>query len=138
MKALLVPPHEVPSIWSEIEPLINKGLSHTTEDINAFDYLVPILEGRIFLWIGIRDDEIQMSLVLEPIKHQRETSLFIHAWSTKYGYDFDEWLDLFHEIENFGRINGCDFVETKARKGLAKKLKKLNWTDTHSIVTKRL
>ena len=135
MKALLVPPKEVVNIWPEIEPLINKSFTNSTEDILASDFLVPILQGVTFLWIGIEDEVIQSVLVIEPKKHPRQTSLYIHAWSTKSGYEGDDWYSFWEEIENFGRINGCDFIEAKARKGLAKKL---NWTNKHSLITKKL
>jgi len=41
-------------------------------------------------------------------------------------------MNNFDNIINFAKINGCDFIEAKVRKGLAKKLK---WTDKHSLVT---
>ena len=135
MKALLVPPNEVVHIWPEVEPLINKSFTNSTEDILASDFLVPILQGVTFLWIGIEDEVIQSVLVIEPKKHPRQTSLYIHAWSTKSGYEYNDWMSFWEEIENFGRINGCDFIEAKARKGLARKL---NWTNKHSLVTKKL
>ena len=135
MKALLVPPNEVVSIWKEVEPLIDKALSYSTEEIYASDFLVPILQGIKFLWVGIEKEELQSVLIIEPVKHPRDTSLFIHVWSTKSGYEGDDWYTFWEEIENFGRINGCDFIEAKARKGLAKKL---NWTNKHSLITKKL
>tara|TARA_R100000781_G_scaffold85592_1_gene52718 strand:- start:499 stop:906 length:408 start_codon:yes stop_codon:yes gene_type:complete len=135
MKALLVPPNEVVHIWPEVEPLINKSFTNSTEDILASDFLVPILQGVTFLWIGIENEVIQSVLVIEPKKHPRQTSLYIHAWSTKSGYEYNDWMSFWEEIENFGRINGCDFIEAKARKGLARKL---NWTNKHSLVTKKL
>ncbi len=135
MKALLVPPNEVVSIWQEVEPLIDKALSYATEELYASDFLVSILQGTKFLWIGTEKDDIQSVLVIEPIKHPRNVSLFIHVWSTKSGYEYDDWMTFWDEIENFGRINGCDFIEAKVRKGLARKL---NWTNKHSLVTKQL
>jgi len=122
-------------IWPEVEPLINKSFTNSTEDILASDFLVPILQGVTFLWIGIENEVIQSVLVIEPKKHPRQTSLYIHAWSTKSGYEYNDWMSFWEEIENFGRINGCDFIEAKARKGLARKL---NWTNKHSLVTKKL
>tara|TARA_R100000152_G_C6748941_1_gene172581 strand:- start:663 stop:1070 length:408 start_codon:yes stop_codon:yes gene_type:complete len=135
MKALLVPPLEVVSIWKEVEPLIDKALKHSTEELYASDFLVSILQGTRFLWVGTDADEIQSVLLVEPIQHPRNTSLFIHVWSTKSGYEGTDWLSFWEEIENFGRINGCDFIEAKARKGLAKKL---GWTNKHSLITKTL
>ena len=135
MKALLVPPNEVVSIWKEVEPLIDKALSYSTEEIYASDFLIPILQGTKFLWVGIENEELQSVLLVEPIKYPRDVSLFIHVWATKSGYEGDDWYSFWEEIENFGRVNGCDFIEAKARKGLAKKL---NWTNKHSLITKKL
>lgn len=136
MKALLVPSNEVVHIWPEIEPLINKSFTNSTEDIVATDFLVPILQGRTFLWVGVDEGKgIQSVLVVEPKQHPRQTSLYIHAWSTNSGYEGKDWYSFWEEIENFGRINGCDFIEAKARKGLARKL---NWTNKHSLITKKL
>ena len=136
MKALLVPPKEVVTIWPEIEPLINKSFTNSTEDIEASDFLIPILQGVAFLWVGSKDEQdIDAVLLAEPKKHPRQTSLFIHAWSTKSGHEGEDFYTFFEEIENFGRINGCNFIEAKVRKGLAKKL---NWTNKHSLVTKNL
>tara|TARA_R100000152_G_C6705175_1_gene133904 strand:- start:355 stop:762 length:408 start_codon:yes stop_codon:yes gene_type:complete len=135
MKALLVPSNEVISIWQEVEPLINKSLENSTEEIKAFDYLVPILQGTKFLWIGTVDTEIQSVLICSPQQHPHQISLFIDVWSTKSGHQGDDWMTLFDEIENFGRINGADFIEAKVRKGLARKL---NWTNKHSLITKKL
>jgi len=39
---------------------------------------------------------------------------------------------LIEEIKKLARNIGCDFIEAKVRKGLAKKLK---WNDKHSLVT---
>ena len=136
MKALLVPPNEVVKIWTEVEPLINKSFTNSTEDIEASDFLISILQGVAFLWVGSLDGkDIHSVLLVEPKQHPRQTSLYIHAWSTKSGYEYDDWMTFWDEIENFGRINNCDFIEAKVRKGLARKL---NWTDKHSLVTKKL
>ena len=135
MKALLVPPDEVVSIWKEVESLIDKALSHATEEIYASDFLVPILQGKIFLWIGTEEDEIETVFICEPQHHARQTSLFIHGIATKSGHGYENWHPLLEDIKNFGKINGCDFIEAKVRKGLAKKLK---WDDTHSYVTLKL
>ena len=132
MKALLVPPKDVPSIWNEVKPLIDKAFSHSTEKAEAFDYLIPILQGNIFLWIGVSGDEIETVFICEPQQHNRQTSLWIHGIATKSGHGYEDWHPLLEDIKNFAKINGCDFIEAKVRKGLTKKL---NWNHTHSYVT---
>ena len=135
MKALLVPAKDVPKIWNELEPLIDKSLSYSTEELEAFDFLIPILQGRVFLWVGIEEDEIETVFICEPQQHATQTSLFIHSIATKSGHGYENWHPLLEDIKNFAKINGCDFIEAKVRKGLAKKLK---WDDTHSYVTLKL
>ena len=58
MKALLVPPHEVPSIWTEISPLIDKALAHSIEEVDSKDMLRPIINGACFLWIVTDGNDI--------------------------------------------------------------------------------
>ena len=80
-------------------------------------------------------DRIEAVLIGEIVKYPLKTSLFIHVWATKSGHDYEPWMSLWDSITNFAKVNGCDFVEAKVRKGLAKKLK---WTDKHSLVTLEL
>ena len=136
MKALLVPAKDVPKIWNELEPLIDKALSYSTEKLKAFDFLVPILQGKVFLWIGIEEDEIETVFLCEPQqRNNEEISLWVHGIATKSGHGYKNWHPLLEDIKNFAKINGADFIEAKVRKGLAKKLK---WNDTHSYVTLKL
>ena len=58
MRALLVPPHEVPSVWIEVKPLIDKALAHSSEGATANDMLRPIINGACFLWIVVDDHDI--------------------------------------------------------------------------------
>ena len=136
MRAILVPPNEVPTVWIEVKPLIDKALSYSTEKLKAFDFLVPILQGKVFLWIGIEDIDIEVVFLCEPQRrNDEEISLWIHGIATKSGHGYKEWHPLLEDIKNFAKINGADFIEAKVRKGLAKKLK---WDDTHSYVTLKL
>ena len=128
----LIQPKDLPYIWPEVALLINKGLTHSNGEINADGFFLPIYTGQQFLWIGIEDGQLSSVLICETIQYQLRTSLFIHVWVTKSGRDYEPWMEHWDSIINFAKINGCDFIEAKVRKGLAKKLK---WTDKHSLVT---
>tara|TARA_R100000781_G_scaffold76929_1_gene47694 strand:- start:114 stop:524 length:411 start_codon:yes stop_codon:yes gene_type:complete len=133
MKALLVPPHEVPSVWIEVKPLIDKALAHSPEGADANDMLRPIINGACFLWIVVDEQDIESVCFGEFTEYPNTKGFHIHGWATKSGYKFDEVMETFNDsVVNFARINGCNFIEAKVRKGLAKKL---NWNDTHSYVT---
>ena len=136
MRALLVPPHEVPSVWIEVKPLIDKALAHSVEGADANDMLRPIINGACFLWIVVEAHDIVSVCFGEITEYPNKKGFHIHGWSTKSGFNFDEVMKTFNDsVINFAKINGCDFIEAKTRKGLAKKLKTLNWNDSHSYVT---
>ena len=128
----LVQPKDVLYIWPEISYLINKGLSHSNGEIDAESFFLPIYTGQQYLWVGLEDGKLESVLVCEVMRYQLRTSLFIHVWVTRSGRDYEPWMEHWDSIINFAKINSCDFIEAKVRKGLAKKLK---WTDKHSLVT---
>jgi len=133
MKAHLVPPKDVPDLWPEIQPLLDKALAYGIEDVTAQDLLPAIEESKAYLWIGVDEYNIECVLLGELVKYPRKKSFYIHAWATKSGHQFDEFMELWESsIIAFAKLNGCDFIEAKVRKGLAKKLK---WNDKHSLVT---
>tara|TARA_Y100000401_G_scaffold50413_1_gene39343 strand:+ start:150 stop:572 length:423 start_codon:yes stop_codon:yes gene_type:complete len=133
---ILMTPKDLTYCWPEAAEVINKGLSHSNGEVDADSFFLPIYSGRQHLWLGYDTDaeepEVEMALVGEILRYPLKTSLFIHVWATKSGQDFEPWMNNFDNIINFAKINGCDFIEAKVRKGLAKKLK---WTDKHSLVT---
>ena len=132
MKALLVPPKEVPTIWGEVAPLINKSL-HGEEDLIAEDFLEALVNGEAYMWIVVEYGDIESAVFGEIITYPRKKSFYINAWASKSGYRFDECMELFTDtVIDFAKNNGCSFIEAKVRKGLAKKL---NWNDKHSLVT---
>ena len=122
--------------WPEAAEVIKKGLTHSNGEVDADSFFLPIYTGRQYLWLGYDTDakeaEVEMALIGEILRYPLKTSFFIHVWATKSGQDFEPWMNNFDNIINFAKINGCDFIEAKVRKGLAKKLK---WTDKHSLVT---
>lgn len=137
MRALLVPPHEVPSIWLDVAPLIDKALAHSVEQTDSKDMLRPIINGACFLWIVINDTNDIVSVCFGEFTEYPSTKGFhIHGWATKSGHQFDEVIETFeNSVVNFAKINGCDFIEAKVRKGLTKKLK---WDWKHSYLTLKL
>ena len=133
MDAHLVPPKDVPDLWPEIQPLIDKALAYSEEGVTAEDLLPSIENGRAYLWIVVDGYSIESVCMGELVNYPRKQSFYIHAWATKSGHDYKEVMSTFeNSVIAFAKLNGCDFIEAKVRKGLAKKLK---WNDKHSFVT---
>jgi len=123
MRAILVPPNEVPTVWIEVKPLIDKALAHSPEGADANDMLRPIINGRCFLWIVVDGHDIESVCFGEFTQYPSKKGFHIHGWATKSGHDFDLVMETFNDSV------------AKIRKGLVKKLKTLNWNDTHSYAT---
>ena len=121
MEPRQIHPVDVPYIWHEVKPLIDKVLDRADGEMISSDYIEPLLSGECTLWIGLDDNEIKSALICEVIEYPRKKVLFIHVWATKSGQDFAPWMEHWEDIEDFGRSNGCTMIQAKARKGLAKK-----------------
>ena len=136
MEATFVNPKNIPYIWPEVKPLIDKALVHSIGEMISEDVLYLLLEGTEHLCIGVDEDKnILSALVGEIIQYPRKKVLRIITWSTKSGYDYDPWMVLFDTIEDFAKQNGCSGIEAWARKGLARKLK---WDHQYAVLTKHL
>ena len=133
MKAHLIRPSDVPEFWHEVSPLLNKAFKYAEEDVEANDLLDSILSGKAYLWIVVDGYDIESVCMGELVSYPRKKSFYIDAWATKSGHKYDEVMATFNDsVIAFAKLNGCDFIEAKVRKGLAKKLK---WNDKHSLVT---
>ena len=134
-QAQLVQPNEIPYIWIEVKPLIEKALTHANGEMLPEDVLSLLLTNKEHLFIGFTNDEIQSALVGEIIIYPRKKVFRIITWSTKSGHDYEAWIDLFGTIEYFAKNKGCDSIEAWTRKGLARKLK---WDNEYSVITKNI
>ena len=134
-------PKDVIYLWPDVEPLITKGLEHTNGEAAADFFFLPIYQGQQQLWIGLDGNKgtIPAVIVSEVLRFPLKTALYIHIWSTKSGYDYDPWMEAFEEIKDSARVNGCEYIEARARKGLAKKLKTHHgWTEKQTVITTQL
>ena len=134
-KAQRVQPNEIPYIWIDIKPLIDKALVHANGEMLSEDVLKLLLQNEEPVFIGYTNDEIQSALVGEIINYPRKKVFRIITWSTKSGHDYEAWIDLFDTIEYFAKSKGCDSIEAWTRKGLARKLK---FDNEYSVITKNI
>ena len=90
------------NIKEDMSKQTDKALSYSTEKLKAFDFLVPILQGKVFLWIGIEGDEIETVFLCEPQqRNNEEISLWVHGIATKSGHGYKNWHPLLEDIKNF-------------------------------------
>ena len=82
-QARLVQPNEIPYIWLDIKPLIDKALVHANGEMLTEDVLKLLLSNKEHLFIGYDNEEIQSALVGEIIHYPQKKVFRIITWSTK-------------------------------------------------------
>ena len=150
MGLYFVPIKDIPDVWNEVEPFIDKTIDRTNNYVSTSEYLINLTSGTTDLCIGLdrkfsgdfkelKKGDIKMVLVCDTVTYTRVKILHINIWATKTGHDYGHWMKQFETIENFGRDHGCSVVTALTRRGLAKKLKSIsNWTEQSILLTKQL
>ena len=120
----LTQPKDIPSLWHEVKPLIDKVLarddfySMTTDDV-----LSRVLDKRQQLWVGIENGSIFTAVVSRIAYYPNTKILQVITWSTVTGYGYDDWIALIVDtLKGFGSNNECFALQAWCREGLAKKL----------------
>ena len=126
---------EVPRIWHEVKPLVEKALAHADGEQLPEDVLLKLLNERMILFTGIEGQDLAGICIAEIIFYPRKKVLHLTIVATKSGRDFELWKDTYDVIAEFGRRMGCDSVSAWVRKGF---VKKLDWKHQYSVVTKDL
>ena len=122
---LLVPvfASDVPRIWHEVKPLVDKALKHSHGEQLSEDVLDKLLKKQMILFAGIEAQDLASVCLAEIINYPRKKMLHVTLAATKSGRDFELWNETFGVVEDFGRAMGCTSVSAWTRKGFAKKLK---------------
>ena len=128
-----VDPKDIPHVWDEVKPLINKALSHANGEMDVSDVLTFLFEGSQILWIGIKNDTIFCAGTTEVVNYPKKKILRIITFASKTGHDYELWKDFADTLEDFGSKIGCNALEAWTRKGLARKLK---WDNQYSVITR--
>ena len=130
---------QLPRVWHLIKPLIDKALDHSLGERMASDMLEDLMNDQLWLLAGIDEQgDLAGVLVAEEIVHPQKKELYVHAWATQTGYGFDDWVELFEQsLLEIATDNGCHYISSNCRKGLAKKMTtKRGWNESYSVITK--
>ncbi len=135
-----VPVKDIPDVWPQVKPLIDRGLDITDYEMTTSDYKDFLMSESCVLFIGsLNDGDVKSIVVADVTEYPRTNVLQIHLWVTASGRDYQLWVDQFPTIEDWGRDRGCTITTALCRKGLAKKLTQLSgWKEKSTLLTKQL
>ena len=124
----------VNKVWSSAKPLIQKALDYSFNEATIDDIHEQVLQGRQTLWLGVEAKELVCAGTSSFVVYPQKNVLRINFFATVSGYA--EYLkDLFVQMQDYGRDNGCDVIETWSRKGLSKQI---NWDHQYYVYSKNL
>jgi len=135
MQTSLVPPDYISSIYSEIEPFLDKLVPVTNGRFIQIDMLHDLLTGKEHLWIVTDDEEYIVGIVMTEVLHYpRKKILGVQYCS---GDNLHDWMDSTLEIlENWALDNECESMELTGRRGWVKKLALQEWKEEFVVVRK--
>ena len=139
MRIETIHPWQLPRVWHILKPIIAKALDHSLGEQLASDMLEQLMNDELWLLTGIDEQgDLAGVLVAEEIVHPQKKELYVHAWATQTGYGFDDWVELFEQsLLEIATDNGCHYISSNCRKGLAKKMTtKRGWNESYSVITK--
>ena len=134
MNAQLIEPEDIPYIWDKVCPLLGKVTEHNEGQFEPDDYIEPLANGMMQLWIATEDKELHSIMVTKIIAYPNKKVLRVIAIA---GSEFKELHERFNDmIESFAIRQECSSMELWGRKGWKKLLP--DWKDSYTVFTKEL
>ena len=134
MKALLINPENIPVIWDDVAPLLDRVTEHNEGQFEANDYLEPLTSKIMQLWIAVEEDYLHTVMITKIIEYPNKRVLRVIAIA---GSEFKTLHSKFNDmIESFALREGCSSMELWGRKGWKKMLP--DWKDSYTVFTKEL
>ena len=123
-----VTPETLAYVWTEIEPMVKRGLSHGQGDGTTSNHmLAAIAGGQMSLWVIHRGREVVAGIVLSFSEHDVCKKLFVEMLA---GKDMPVWADQLEGLlKDVKELIGATCIEASCRPGLAKFLSGRGWKE---------
>ena len=135
---VLIPTDKIKDVQNFVIDSIEKALKFSGNHYNLDDVLKQLSEGKAQLWIlwnDKRKTKYQGCIVSKIIERPNTKSLNLFIVT---GKNRKLWQDKINIIEDYAKQKGCSHLETYARPGWSRILKKHNYKTTHYLLEKKL
>jgi hypothetical protein len=107
-----VDPARIADVWPHVRDKIRAAMERT--ELSSFaDIEADVLTGMQLVWIAWNGREIMAAATTQLVK-PRDKVCVLTACS---GYDREQWLPLFEQIEQYAKAEGCTKMRIFGRKG---------------------
>ena len=135
---VLIPTDKIKDVENFVSDSIEKALKFSGNHYNLDDVLKQLYEGKAQLWIlwnDKRKTKYQGCIVSKILERPNTKSLNLFIVT---GQDRKLWQDKINILEDYAKEQGCSHLETYARPGWSRILKKHNYKTTHYLLEKKL
>lgn len=114
-----VPKRDIPLIWNQVEPLVNKALATGRGELWACDVLTLLLSGDMQLWAAFDGQAVKAICITEIVTFPR---LKICRVAYVAGSGMRAWLGEIDLIKAWAKSHGCQEIWGGGRKGWSRVL----------------
>tara|TARA_R100001129_G_scaffold23391_1_gene14914 strand:+ start:180 stop:605 length:426 start_codon:yes stop_codon:yes gene_type:complete len=135
---VIIPTDKIKEVENFVTDSINKALKFSGNHYNLDDVLKQLYDGTAQLWIlwnEKKKTKYQGCIVSKILERPNSKSLNLFIVT---GQDRKLWQDKITILEDFAKQEGCSHLETYARPGWSRILKKHNYKTTHYLLEKKL
>ena len=135
---VIIPTDKIKEVENFVTDSIDKALKFSGNHYNLDDVLKQLYDGTAQLWIlwnEKKKTKYQGCIVSKILERPNSKSLNLFIVT---GQDRKLWQDKITVLEDFAKQEGCSHLETYARPGWSRILKKHNYKITHYLLEKKL
>ena len=134
INAFILDPSDIPCIWDNIVPFLDKALQHAEGELLSEDILPHLESGDMRLWIAVEKGDVIAAMVTEIIAYPRKRIVRIITLASDTGHGMKLWYDFLPLVEGYALSNSCTSLEAWGRKGLVRRLP--DWKNSYQVITK--
>ena len=135
---VLIPTDKIKDVENFVSDSIEKSLKFSGNHYNLNDVLKQLYDDKAQLWIlwnDKRKTKYQGCIVSKILERPNTKSLNLFIVT---GQDRKLWQDKINILEDYAKQQECSHLETYARQGWSRILKKHNYKTTHYLLEKKL
>ena len=135
---VIIPTDKIKEVENFVTDSIDKALKFSGNHYNLDDVLKQLYDGTAQLWIlwnEKKKTKYQGCIVSKILERPNSKSLNLFIVT---GQDRKLWQNKITVLEDFAKQQKCSHLETYARPGWSRILKKHNYKTTHYLLEKKL
>lgn len=131
-----VPSNKVDFIWEKIGRMLEQACETNNGRLPVEALYQNLKNKDMQLWISVSDKhQIECCCVTEIINYPNKKYCQVVIGT---GSHFHNWVGFMRRIEDWAKQQGCDGIQSIARKGWGRVLKEQGWQQTHIFIEKEI